>query len=106
MSSGDLSLSDELERTRLAMRAAWSESFKSSEIIAMMAKGHSSSLREKLSTLSPKDVAQRAEILTALQALKEPLSPEEVAFLATQSDQFQFIAVSSHDAAKEILDVA
>jgi len=95
MMGGNLSLVDELNSMQLAIQAAISEAFKTPEVIRMFAKKQPGQLRERLSEITrdekigkiPKDqaVGQSVEILTALKKLGETLTPEEEAFLQSNS---------------------
>ena len=87
MVAGDMTLQSELEATRMAVRAAISESFKTPEVIRMFAKKEPAALRRRLAEID-RDVklgkldfstvsSQAAEILVALKKLGEPLEPKE-----------------------------
>ncbi|WAR13848.1 LZIC-like protein [Mya arenaria] len=95
MMGGDLSLVDELNSMQLAIRAAISEAFKTPEVIKMFAKKQPGQLRQRLAELkrdgslgklsSAAMVGQSVEILTALKKLGETLTPEEEAYLSSNS---------------------
>ncbi|XP_060593619.1 protein LZIC-like [Ruditapes philippinarum] len=95
MMGGDLSLVDELNSMQLAIQAAISEAFKTPEVIRMFAKKQPGQLRDRLAEIQrdekigkiPKSqaVGQSVEILTALKKLGETLSPEEEAYLQSNS---------------------
>ena len=108
MVAGDMTLQSELESTRMAIRAAISDAFKTPEVIRLFARKEPAALRLKLSNLDRDvklgkfalaDVApQVCEILTALKTLGEKLDAKEEAFLASQttagSSLADFVAVS------------
>lgn len=91
MTSGDISLVNELGSVRLAMQAAVSKAFQTPEVIRLFAKAQPKQLRINMEELHqkhklgkvPKEiyVRQTIEILTALQKLGDELSISEKAFL-------------------------
>ncbi|KAJ4458654.1 putative protein LZIC [Paratrimastix pyriformis] len=93
MTSGDVTLVDELSRMQLALQAAISNAFKTPEVIRLFAHKEPGALRQRLEALnrqkqlnqlSPEAyTAQVVEIYLALKQLHEPLLPEEEAFLNT-----------------------
>uniref|UniRef100_A0A7S0NUA9 Beta-catenin-interacting ICAT domain-containing protein n=1 Tax=Calcidiscus leptoporus TaxID=127549 RepID=A0A7S0NUA9_9EUKA len=107
--SGNLTLQSELEATKLAIRAAISDAFKTPQVIRLFAQKQPAALRRRLDEIDRDvklgkvqfdDVAeQAAEILMALKRLGEPLAAKEETFLtkhrtATMSD---FEAVTGAD---------
>jgi len=95
MSSGDMTLMDELSSMKLAVRAAISEAFKTPEVIRMFASRRPGDLRQKLieverdlkvGKLKESDANyQKLEILGALQKLGETLTSSEATFLTEQT---------------------
>ncbi|KAK3583405.1 hypothetical protein CHS0354_040371 [Potamilus streckersoni] len=95
MMAGNLSLVDELNEMQLAIQAAISEAFKTPEVIRMFAKKQPGQLRQRLAEINRDSkigkiakslaVEQSVEILTALKKLGETLTPEEEAFLQSNS---------------------
>ncbi|CAI4232684.1 unnamed protein product [Auanema sp. JU1783] len=91
MEHGDISTIDELTTTKMAIRAAIGEAFKTPEIVALFARKQPAALRQKLimaetehklGSLSTEGfLSRKAEVLMALQKLREPLSDEEENFL-------------------------
>jgi len=91
MSQGNMTLHSELDATRMAVRAAISDAFKTPEVIRMFATKKPAALRQRLAEID-RDVklgkysfadvtTQATEILVALKKLGEPLQPKEEAFL-------------------------
>lgn len=91
ITSGDMTLVDDLNAMQLAIQAAISEAFHTPEVIRMFAKKQPDQLRERLSQLErdvkigklsqEELVPQKLEILTALKKLKSALLPGENEFL-------------------------
>ena len=111
MTKGDMTLDDSMTATRLAIRAAISDAFKTPEVIRLFAKKEPAALRRRLAELD-RDVklgkldeaqtkAQKLEILVALKKLKEPLDAAEEAFLktnmTTSMSEFEAVADDSGD---------
>ncbi|XP_043222823.1 protein LZIC-like [Amphibalanus amphitrite] len=102
-SEGDLSLVDQFGATQLAIQAAITEAFRTPEIIGLFARRQPEGLRQRLSQLERDHrlghlaeesfSQQRLEILSALKKLGEPLTPEEVHFMTTNTtdDLRQFL---------------
>lgn len=91
MTSGNMTLVNELGQMQLAIQAAVSQAFKTPEVIRLFAARRPQELRQRLSNLQ-RDVRlqkltqqayiqQAVEILSALKQLKDPLSPQEEALL-------------------------
>lgn len=104
LGTGNLTLSSELDRARLATRAAISDAFKTPQVLRLFAQKQPAALRRRLAEID-RDVklakldfdavkAQAAEILTALKKLGEPLSAKEAAFL----ERHQTAALSEFEA--------
>lgn len=92
LTSGNLSLVNELGSIRLAIQAAVSQAFKTPEVIKLFAKKEPQALRERLEQLTQAHKlgrlksleeynARATEILIALKRLGTELSPEESEFL-------------------------
>jgi len=91
MTSGSMTLQDELGAMKLAIQAAISQAFKTPEVIKMFALKQPAQLRERLAYLQREHklgnvgltpyTQQAVEILTALKKLKQTLSDEELAFI-------------------------
>ncbi|KAK7071259.1 hypothetical protein SK128_008991 [Halocaridina rubra] len=91
MSSGDMTLVDNINAMQLAIQAAISEAFKTPEVIQMFAKKQPDQLREKLSQIerdhkigketNESYTQQKVEILSALKKLGEVLAAPEESFL-------------------------
>ncbi|KXJ22578.1 protein LZIC [Exaiptasia diaphana] len=96
MLAGDMTLVDDLNSMQLAIQAAISQAFKTPEVIRMFAKKQPGQLRQRLAEMQrdlktghmSEDVytQQAVEILTALKKLGEQLKPQEVSFLAANSN--------------------
>ena len=114
MGSGNMSLMDEMSSVRMAVRAAISQAFKTPEVIKMFAARRPNDLRQKLAEIDrdlkigklPLDLGtpKKREILTALQKLDQPLSVEEVAWLAQHSSDSSLIKVD--DSSNQITDAS
>uniref|UniRef100_A0A9J2PFK5 Beta-catenin-interacting ICAT domain-containing protein n=2 Tax=Ascaris TaxID=6251 RepID=A0A9J2PFK5_ASCLU len=95
MQCGDITLTDQLTATRIAIRAAISEAFRTPEIVAIFAKKQPALLRQKLMQADTEfhlhkisgevHNARKAEILYALLKMGAELSREEDAFLSNYS---------------------
>uniref|UniRef100_A0A915AKE1 Beta-catenin-interacting ICAT domain-containing protein n=1 Tax=Parascaris univalens TaxID=6257 RepID=A0A915AKE1_PARUN len=95
MQCGDVTLTDQLTATRIAIRAAISEAFKTPEIVAIFAKKQPALLRQKLMQVDTEfhlhkiseevHNARKAEILYALLKMGAELSREEEDFLSNYS---------------------
>ena len=111
-----MTLQSELEATRLAVRAAISEAFKTPEVIRMFAKKEPAALRRRLAEID-RDVKlgkldfatvsdQAAEILVALKKLGEPLEPKEEKFLqqhkSASLSEFEAVAEDAGDTVKSL----
>eukprot|EP01080_Neovahlkampfia_damariscottae_P005564 gene5564-9382_t len=113
LTSGDMSLVNELGKMRLAMQLSVSEAFQTPEVISMFAKQEPKLLREKLTQLQ-RDVKlgkisqtivtqQTVEILSALKKLGEKLSDVEKNFLdqnITQELKY-FVAVDDKESIRK-----
>ncbi|KHN86105.1 Protein LZIC [Toxocara canis] len=95
MQCGDVTLIDQMTATRIAIRAAISEAFRTPEIVAIFAKKQPALLRQKLMQTDTElhlrkistevHSARKAEILYALMKMGAELSAEESAFLSSYS---------------------
>ncbi|XP_022342789.1 protein LZIC-like [Crassostrea virginica] len=95
MVGGNLSLVDQLNGMQLAIQAAISKAFKTPEVIRMFAKKQPGQLRQRLAEIRRDEkvgklsaevaTEQSVEILTALKKLGESLTPEEEAYLQSNS---------------------
>ncbi|TMS40216.1 hypothetical protein L596_006620 [Steinernema carpocapsae] len=93
--SGDMTVFDQVSTTRLAIRAAVSQAFKTPEIIMLFVKKEPPILRQKLEHVESEHRLKRIEegiykerkyeILLALQKLGDALRPEEDQFLKDHS---------------------
>jgi len=91
LTSGDLTLVDQIGSMQLAIQAAISNAFQTPEIIRLFARKQPSQLRVKLSQIERDykigslgedlHTQQKREILTALQKLGDSLRDEEKIFL-------------------------
>ncbi|XP_064598869.1 protein LZIC-like [Liolophura sinensis] len=96
MMEGNLSLVDELNGMQLAIQAAIGEAFKTPEVIRLFAKKQPGQLRQRLADIkrdtkigklsAEVSTQQSVEILTALKKLGEQLTPEEEAYLQSNSN--------------------
>lgn len=116
MTAGNMTLQTELEATRMAIRAAISDAFKTPEVLRLFANKEGPALRRrlaemdrdvKLGKLDSAVVAEQAtEILVALKKLGEPLAPKEEAFLqqhkSAQLSDFEAVAEDSGDTVKNL----
>ncbi|VDK79597.1 unnamed protein product [Litomosoides sigmodontis] len=105
---GDVSLTDELTATKMAIQNAISEAFKTPEIVAIFARKEPTLLRQKLIQVESEYrlrkisdetfKARKLEILYALHKLNDYLSDEERNFIddASKISDFQFELASSH----------
>ncbi|KAL3997734.1 Beta-catenin-interacting protein ICAT family protein [Acanthocheilonema viteae] len=105
---GDVSLTDELTATKMAIQNAISEAFKTPEIVAIFAKKEPVLLRQKLMQIETDRhlrkisdetfKARKLEILYALYKLNDDLSDEERSVInaASKVSGFQFELASSH----------
>ncbi|PIO65059.1 Beta-catenin-interacting protein ICAT [Teladorsagia circumcincta] len=94
MTGGAITVIDNLTATRMAVRAAISQAFRTPEIVALFARKQPAALRQKLIVMDndlrmqkiteKEHHARKLEILTALVNLKEGLSDDEKAFLKQQ----------------------
>lgn len=116
MVEGNMTLQSELDATRMAVRAAISEAFKTPEVIRMFAKKEPAALRRRLAEID-RDVKlgkmefatvsdQAAEILVALKKLGEPLEPKEEKFLqghkSASLSEFEAVAADHGDTVKNL----
>jgi hypothetical protein len=116
MVAGDMTLQSELDATRMAVRAAISQAFKTPEVLALFAKKEPAALRRRLTELD-RDVKlgkldaavvseQATEILVALKKLGEPLDAKEEAFLQKNASaslsEFEAVAADAGDVVKNL----
>ncbi|XP_064476489.1 protein LZIC-like [Ornithodoros turicata] len=120
ITSGDMTLVDDLSGMQIAIQAAISEAFKTPEVIRMFAKKQPDQLRERLSQLErdfkigklsqEELVPQKLEILAALKKLKTSLLPGEDDFLRRHASKslLDFDDVSEEESANadRVLNVA
>ncbi|PAV87715.1 hypothetical protein WR25_03754 [Diploscapter pachys] len=91
MQEGDMTLIDNITASKLAIRAAISNAFRTPEILALFARRQPAQLRQRLLLIDSEKsshklseesyLLQKKEILMALQQLKEPLSQDESQFV-------------------------
>ncbi|KAK2949106.1 putative Leucine Zipper And CTNNBIP1 Domain-Containing Protein [Blattamonas nauphoetae] len=118
MSKGNMTVADELTHTRLALQAAISQAFQTPEVIQLFAKRNGGQLRltlekhkrdHQLQKITDSVYYSRAvEILVALKALGDQLSPQEEDILARygQDSMSQFSAASNSVGADNVLATA
>ncbi|XP_072043729.1 protein LZIC-like [Amphiura filiformis] len=119
MMAGNMTLVDELNGMQLAIQAAISQAFKTPEVIKLFAKKQPGQLRQRLAQverdgkvnkLSPDlYTQQKVEILMALSKLGDKLTPEEEAFVASNSSEAlnEFEKVSGQlESSDKLLQVA
>ncbi|CAG9529583.1 unnamed protein product [Cercopithifilaria johnstoni] len=108
MKCGDVSLTDELTATKMAIQNAISEAFKTPKIAAIFAKKEPALLRQKLIKIETEHrlrkisdetfKTRKLEVLYALYKLNDDLSDEERNAMnaASKISDFQFELASSH----------
>jgi hypothetical protein len=118
MTSGNMTLMDEMSTVKLAIRAAISNAFKTPEVIRMFANKQPAQLRQRLVQIqrdnklgkveTSRFEQESLEILTALQSLGENLSAEEKNFLQKNSNAAlsAFEKVKSDDLSSSVLKAA
>ncbi|KAK6040465.1 LZIC family protein [Cooperia oncophora] len=118
MTGGTITVIDNLTATRMAVRAAISQAFRTPEIVALFARKQPAALRQKLivmdnelrmEKITEKEYhARKLEILTALVNLKEELSDDEKAFLKQKQSgeppRFNLEATSGNTVCKNDLE--
>ncbi|XP_003384318.1 PREDICTED: protein LZIC-like [Amphimedon queenslandica] len=120
LTSGDMTLVNEINRMQLAIQAAISDAFKTPEVIRLFAKKQPGQLRQRLTDMQrdakmgkiTEDTLtqQKVEILVALRKLGEKLTAEELDFLSAHStaalSQFEKISDADTAAGEKVLAIA
>lgn len=120
LTTGNMSLVDELNGLQLTIQAAIQAAFKTPEVIRMFAKKQPGLLIERLNDVrrdvktgrlsGNSAIEQQAEILLALKKLGEHLSAEDEAFLVSHSgsswSEFKAVAESGSASGDAVLQVA
>jgi len=109
MAAGDVTLVDHVNAMQLAIQAAITDAFKTPEVLRLFVKKEPGQLRQRVEQLD-RDFCigkidatsfnhQKAEILSALQKLKDDLKPAEVDFLAAHSSRAlkEFVEIGDRD---------
>ncbi|CAF0755958.1 unnamed protein product [Brachionus calyciflorus] len=111
---GNLSLVDDMNSIQLAIQAAVSNAFQTPEVIQMFAKKEKPQLRQRLADLNEKiklgktiNLTQKLEILYALQKLGDTLKPDELDFIAQNSNSnLKQFELASSNISSAVLNVA